>query len=79
MRVQQCLLPYDELQALALRLDETAETVRNPSVKADIVQAARAVSDLSSLRFAISEIAAQTTDHETAVELIALTDKGGER
>jgi hypothetical protein len=55
--IQQCRLEYSELQELALRLSETAESVRNRAVKADINEACRAISDLASTRFAVEQLA----------------------
>jgi hypothetical protein len=51
-REQLNTLTYSELSALAARLTESAETVvRNPSLRADLHQAASAVSDLASIKF----------------------------
>jgi hypothetical protein len=68
----QCRLTYSELQALSLRIDELAGSIMNPGHRADLAQACRAISDLSSLRFAVSEIAASIHDATTADELRAL-------
>jgi hypothetical protein len=68
-------LSYTELAALAARLIETAETIRNPSLHADLHQAAGAVSDLAGTRFGIEEIAASTHDSNTAAELLSLIGK----
>jgi hypothetical protein len=56
-REQLNTLTYSELAALAVRLTETAETIRNPALYADLHQAAGAVSDLASIKFGIEEIA----------------------
>jgi hypothetical protein len=72
-REQLNTLTYSELSALARRLTESAETVvRNPSFRADLHQAAGAVSDLASIKFGVEEIAAATHDGTTAGELLEL-------
>ena len=62
IRQQLCSFNYSELSALAARLTETAEAIRNPAVYADLHHAAGAVSDLASTRFAIEEIATALLD-----------------
>ena len=62
IRQQLCSFNYSELAELAARLTGTAETVRNPAVAVDLHQAAGAVSDLASTRFAIEEIATALLD-----------------
>ena len=74
-REQLNTLTYSELAALAARLIETAETIRNPALYADLHQAAGAVSDLASIKFAQEEIAAATHDGTSAVELLSLIGK----
>jgi hypothetical protein len=61
-----CKLSYSELNALSSRLDETAETVRNPSVRADITQARLAISDLSGRRFLLGELATKIRELNVA-------------
>jgi hypothetical protein len=67
-REQLSHLTYSELAALAARLNETAETIRNPALRADLHQAVGAISDLASLKFGIEEIAADC-DAATAIKL----------
>jgi hypothetical protein len=73
-REQLCRLGYADLEALSLRLNETPEHVMQPAVRGDILQAAGAVSD-PSIRFGVEELAAQTSDHKTAVALLGLIGK----
>jgi hypothetical protein len=75
-RQQLNILPYSELAALAARLNEAAEDIRNPSLRADLFAAAGAVSDLASIKFGIEEIAESTTDFTTKDELLALIGLG---
>jgi hypothetical protein len=74
-REQLNTLDYIGLTSLAARLTESAETVRNPSPRVDLHQAAGAVSDLASIKFGIEEIAESTHDGTTADELFALIGK----
>jgi hypothetical protein len=69
VREQLSHLTYSELAALAARLIETAETIRNPALYADLHHAAGAVSDLASIKFALEEIAGDRRDREVAKEL----------
>jgi hypothetical protein len=62
-RKQLLHLSYSELAELAVRLNETSETIRNPAVRADLLQAAGAVSDLASIKFGVEEIADKIIDH----------------
>jgi hypothetical protein len=71
-REQLSHLTYSELAELAARLNESAEDIRNPAFRTDILQAAGAVSDLASTKFGIEEIADQTSDDKTAVALLGL-------
>ena len=57
MATQLCNLPYSELNELSGRLFVLAEhTLGDRQAATDIRNAARAVSDLASLRFALAEI-----------------------
>ena len=67
-REQLNTLDYSGLSSLAARLTESAETIRNPSLRADLHQAAGAVSDLASIKFGIEELAADC-DAGTALKL----------
>jgi hypothetical protein len=71
-RAQLNTLSYSRLAELAARLIQTAETIRDPALYADLHQAAGAVSDLASIKFGIEEIAAAIHDGTTADELLAL-------
>jgi hypothetical protein len=57
------------LPQLARRHTGTAETVRNPLVRADLHHAAGAVSDLASIKFGIEEIAESIHGGATTEEL----------
>jgi hypothetical protein len=70
-REQLSHLTYSELAELARRLSETAKTI-SPAVRADLHQAAGAVSDLATIKFGVEEIAGSTHDSTTATELLAL-------
>jgi hypothetical protein len=79
-REQLSTLSYSQLGELAHRLTESAETViRNPSLRADLHQAAGAVSDLASIKFGVEEIAAATHDGTTADELLGLIGREAPR
>ena len=73
-RAQLCVLRYGELQGLASRLHELAVNCRHPADRNDISQAARAVCDLASIKFAIEEIAADA-DPVFAVALCDIIGK----
>jgi hypothetical protein len=69
MAAQLCNLPYSELNELSGRLFVLAEyTLGDRQAAADMRNAARAVSDLASLRFALEELAADC-DARTALKL----------
>jgi hypothetical protein len=51
-----CKLSLEQLNALSGRLDEMSETARNPGYRSELQAARFAVQDLSSARFAITEI-----------------------
>jgi hypothetical protein len=75
VRKQLNTLTYSELAELAARLNKTAETVRNPLVRADLLQAAGAVSDLASIKLAIEELATHTS--EMIIALLGLIGREG--
>jgi hypothetical protein len=62
-REQLSHLSNSELAELAARLNETSETIRNLAVRADLLQAAGALSDLASIKFGVEEIADKIIDH----------------
>jgi hypothetical protein len=69
MATQQCTLAYSDLNELSGRLFVLAEyTLGDRQAASDIRNAARAVSDLASIRFAIEEIASDC-DARTALKL----------
>jgi hypothetical protein len=71
---------YSELTELSGRLFDAADRIRNPASKAlgvDLKAAARAVSNLASVRFAVAEIAASCTDTKAARELSRIARREG--
>jgi hypothetical protein len=70
-------LGIEELNTIAARLDERADTIRQVTLAdlvADIRIAARACGLLAHIRFALGEIAEKTRDHDTRLELRGLLD-----
>jgi hypothetical protein len=53
---------YEQLTAPAERLDQISETIMNPPVRADVIQAARCVSCLASLGHAVEDISHKLTE-----------------
>ena len=71
------VLDIETLNAVALRLDERADTIRQVTLVelvADIRIAARACGLLAHIRFALGEIAEKTKDHDTRLEIRGLLD-----
>jgi hypothetical protein len=70
-------LGIEELNTVALRLDERADQIRQVTLVdlvADLRIASRACEILAKLRFSLSEIATKTTDHDARLELRGLLD-----
>jgi hypothetical protein len=75
MAEQNCNLSYSDLEQLSERLFALAHRTRaDYQAAADIRNAARAVSDLAGLRFALKEIAAEG-DAATALKLQELVGR----
>jgi hypothetical protein len=71
------LLDVETLNAIALRLDERADAIRQVTLVdlvADIRIASRACEVLAHVRFALGEIAEKTKDHDTRLEIRGLLD-----
>jgi hypothetical protein len=79
MATQQCTLAYSDLDELSGRLFVLAEyTLGDRQAAADMRNAARAVSDLATLRFAVEELAADC-DAGTALKLQELIGREAPR
>jgi hypothetical protein len=79
MATQLCNLPYFELNELSGRLFVLAEyTLADQQAAADMRNAARAVSDLASLRFALADLAADC-DAGIALKLEELIGRDAQR
>jgi hypothetical protein len=73
-------LGIEELNTIALRLDERADQIRQVTLVdlvADLRIASRACTLLARMRFALSEIAEKTTDHDARLEIRGLLDDAG--
>jgi hypothetical protein len=71
-REQLSRLTYSQLEELSARLQETAETVRNPAHVSDLKEAACAVSDLATIKLELRVVIKDCTDKTAAKEIASL-------